>query len=100
ILGRMPASSSYSALRRRVGYLVALGLNYLAPMDAVELVAPTATFRDSYCSLVGEIIAAGETLVPFVLEFEHNDFGAFLRRLDQSARGVDLPQGFVAHSTY
>jgi predicted acetyltransferase len=68
--------------------------------DTIELVTPTTTFRESYCSLVSEVIAAGEAFVPFVLEFEHDDFGAFLRRLDDCARGIALPHGFVAHSTY
>jgi predicted acetyltransferase len=69
-------------------------------MDTIELLPPAATFRESYCSLVSEVIAAGELFVPFVLGFEHEDFGAFLRRLDDCARGVALPRGFVAHSTY
>ena len=69
-------------------------------MDTIELLPPAATFRESYCSLISEVIAAGEALVPFVLEFEHDDFGAFLRRLEDCARGIALPRGFVAHSTY
>jgi predicted acetyltransferase len=60
----------------------------VALVDTVELVPPTAVFRESYCSLVSEVIAAGEAFVPFVLEFE------------DCARGVALPPGFVAHSTY
>ncbi len=64
------------------------------------LVRPNGELRDSYRSLVAEWVGTGEKLVPFTLAFEHADFDALLRRLDACARGVDLPKGFVAHSTY
>ena len=64
------------------------------------LVQPSFALCDSYRSLVAEVTAAGEKFVPFVLAFEHDDFAAFLTRLDRCARGIDLPNGFVAHSTY
>lgn len=68
--------------------------------QTLELVRPSAMLRDSYRGLVAELIAAGEKFVPFTLAFEHDDFDAFLNRLDACARGIDLPDGFVAHSTY
>jgi len=66
----------------------------------VELVRPNTTLRDSYRGLVAEFVAADEKLVPFTLAFEHDDFEAFLCHLDDCARGIDLPDGFVAHSTF
>ncbi len=66
----------------------------------VELVRPDASLRDSYRSLIAEFATTGEKLVPFVLAFEHADFDVFLSRLDACSRGIDLPKGFVAHSTY
>jgi predicted acetyltransferase len=69
-------------------------------MQTVELVHPNPAFRDSYRGLVAEYVAAGEKLIPFVLGFEHDDFSSFICRLDECARGIDLPGGFVAHSTY
>jgi predicted acetyltransferase len=68
--------------------------------QVLELVQPSFTFCDSYRDLVAEVAAADEKFVPFVLAFEHDDFAAFLARLDACARGIDLPKGFVAHSTY
>jgi predicted acetyltransferase len=68
--------------------------------QTIELLRPSAAFRDSYRSLVVEFLAAGEKPVPFTLAFEHDDFDAFLYRLDACARGIDLPEGFVAHSTF
>jgi hypothetical protein len=66
----------------------------------LELQDPTATLRDSYRGLVKEFEDRGERLVPFPLNFPHDDLPAFLRRLEASARGEDLPPGFVPHSTY
>ena len=67
---------------------------------SVELVRPCFALRDSYRELVAEVAAAGESPVPFVLAFAHDDFAAFLDRLDACARGIELPEGFVAHSTH
>jgi predicted acetyltransferase len=67
---------------------------------SLALVRPDVAFRDSYRSLAAEFVAAGEKLVPFTLAFEHDDFAAFLERLDACARGSDVPKGFVAHSTF
>ncbi len=66
----------------------------------VRLVAPAAPLRDSYRRLVAGIVHGGEKLVPFVLGFVHAHFGALLARLADCARGIGLPDGFVAHSTY
>lgn len=67
---------------------------------ALALVAPSIRFHDSYRGFLTEFEATGEKLVPFVLGFEHGDFDAFLSRLSDCSRGVGLPSGFVAHSTY
>src|ERR1035437_9845292 len=66
----------------------------------VELVLPHAKFRESYCNLVAEFLANGEPLVPFTLGFESTNFDALLAKLDACARGVGIPEGFVAHSTF
>ena len=66
----------------------------------VELIIPNAKFRDSYRSLVAEFLANGEPLVPFTLAFEQTDFDALLVKLDACARGIGIPEGFVAHSTF
>jgi len=68
--------------------------------QTLDLLPPRAAFRDSYRSLVAEFVAAGEKLVPFTLAFDHQDFAAFLDRLDACARGIGLPDGFVPHSTF
>ncbi len=69
-------------------------------MSALVLVPPSAHLRDSYRALVAEFVAYGHTLVPFTLSFDNTDFDAFLSRLADCAKGVGLPDGFVAHSTF
>ena len=66
----------------------------------VELISPHAALCNSYRALVNEFLERDEDLVPFVLEFEHTDFSAFLARLSDCSRGVGLPERFVPHSTY
>jgi len=61
---------------------------------------PHAALAGSYRALVGEFTARGEPLIPFPLAFDNADFDAFVAKLDDSARGVGLPEGFVPHSTF
>jgi predicted acetyltransferase len=68
--------------------------------QTIELLRPSTAFRDSYRGLVAEFLSAGEKLVPFTLAFEHHDFDAFLYRLNACAQGIELPDGFVPHSTF
>ena len=69
-------------------------------MSALVLVPPGAHLRDSYRALVAEFVAYGDALVPFTLAFDNTDFDAFLSRLADCAKGVGVPDGFVAHSTF
>jgi predicted acetyltransferase len=68
--------------------------------QTVELLRPNVAFRESYRGLVAEFLAAGEKLVPFTLAFDHDDFDAFVDRLDACSRGIDVPAGFAPHSTF
>jgi len=66
----------------------------------LRLLRPFAALRNSYGSLIDEIDAAGESRVPFPLSFPFDDFKALVTRLENAAKGIDLPEGFVPHSTY
>ena len=59
-----------------------------------------AALEVSYRGHVAEFVARGEPLIPFPIGFDLNDFSALLKRLDDCSRGVGIPEGFVAHSTY
>ena len=75
-------------------------MNRFASMSTAELLTPTPALRDSYRALVADFVERGEKLVPFVLGFDHGDFGAMLAKLHDCSRGVGVPPGFVAHSTF
>nr|WP_295777452.1 GNAT family N-acetyltransferase [Rhodoferax sp.] len=66
----------------------------------LALVHPSAHLRDSYRALIAEFVANGDALVPFTLAFDNTDFDAFLSKLADCARGVGVPNGFVAHSSF
>lgn len=67
---------------------------------SVELAPPSVAYRDSYRELVAEFAARGERLVPFTLAFDNDDFAALVDRLAACSRGIGLPEGFVAHSSF
>jgi predicted acetyltransferase len=64
----------------------------------VELILPRFEYEPSYGAYIREL--GDEERYPFPLDFEHRDFAALLRRLDDFANGVNLPEGFVPSSTY
>jgi predicted acetyltransferase len=66
----------------------------------VELVRPTAALEASYRGHVAEFVARGEPFIPFPIGFDLSDFSALLKKLDDCSRGVGIPDGFVAHSTF
>lgn len=63
-----------------------------------ELVLPDAAYEPSYRAYIEEL--GDEERYPFPLDFDHADFASMLRRLDDFAQGVNLPEGFVPSSTF
>ena len=66
----------------------------------MRLTRPSGALEASYRDLLTEIRAAGERLIPFPLAFPTDDFGVFLRTLEDHSRGIGLPEGFVPNSTF
>ncbi len=75
-------------------------MNQGATTPGLELAAPHRRWEASYRAYVAEIVARGETFIPFPLGFDASDFDAMLDKLDRCSRGIDIPGGFVAHSTF
>lgn len=69
-------------------------------MTLVRFEKPHAALADSYPAMVREFVDRGEALIPFLLSFAHDDFGAFLAQLSACERGEGIPAGFVPHSTF
>lgn len=70
------------------------------PNNTVSLIAPRRELERSYRSLIGEFTSRGERLVPFTLSFEHEIFDELLKQLSDNARGIGIPEGFVANSSF
>ncbi len=65
-----------------------------------SLESPSEKWKVSYLSLVQEFRDKGESFVPFILGFPTTDFSAFLKKMEESAKGIGIPQGFVPHETF
>lgn len=63
-----------------------------------QLVRPAAAYESSYRDYIREL--GDEERYPFPLDYDHDDFPALLQRLDNLARGINLPAGFVPSSTF
>lgn len=63
-----------------------------------ELILPTRAFKTSYHKYIEEL--GDEERYPFPLDFEHNDFSAMLKRIEDFKTGLNIPEGFVQSSTY
>lgn len=61
---------------------------------------PHAGLEASFRSLVREFVDRGEPLIPFPLKFLGDDFGDYLRILEECRQGVGVATGFVANSTF
>jgi predicted acetyltransferase len=74
--------------------------NRCIQLTSLRLVNPSKDYEASYRSLLEEFRALGERLVPFTLGFPHENFSELIARLEENSKGLGLPDGFVAHSTY
>ncbi|KXJ61836.1 MAG: hypothetical protein AXW14_07905 [Alteromonas sp. Nap_26] len=63
-----------------------------------QLVTPSAHFESSYHEYIVEL--GNEERYPFVLDFDATDFQAYLARVEDFRQGVNLPDGYVASTTY
>ena len=66
--------------------------------STLELVAPHARFESNYKGYIEEL--GDEERYPFPMDFPHHDFPALLSKLKNFELGIDLPEGFIASSTY
>ena len=69
-------------------------------MARVRLIRPLAAFEESHAAFIEEFRRNGEELVPWVLEEQCATFAEYVAWLDDCGRGVGLPPGFVANSTF
>lgn len=63
-----------------------------------SLITPTLEYEQSYRSYIHEL--GNVERYPFTLDFEFDDFPALVARLRNHSLGVDLPDGWVPHTTF
>ncbi len=66
----------------------------------MKLVVPSTEYQESYIEMIREFIDRDEAFVPFVLGEDYADFSSMLGRLNAYSRGEQMPDGFVAHSSF
>ncbi len=64
----------------------------------LSLINPTVEYEKSYRSYIREL--GNEERYPFTLDFEFDDFPALVTRLNNCSLGIDLPDGWVPHTTF
>ena len=74
-------------------------LSFAAYALRMELVSPSNRYRKSYLASIPEC-SGDDRFAGFDFELAKSDFGAFVRGLNDRARGVGLPEGFVPESIY
>jgi predicted acetyltransferase len=68
--------------------------------ERLELVDPAVEFRGAMLSLMEEFTAAGEDRYKHVLGWARDNFAAYVRRLEDMARGMGLPPGQAPQTTF
>jgi len=68
--------------------------------EPIQLFIPSGRFEQSYLELVQEFEESGNNYIPFIIGEERDDYLQFLVKLDCYKRGIDIPKGFVPHSTF
>ncbi len=66
----------------------------------MKLVVPSTRYQDSYIEMIEEFMDNEEAFVPFVLGEDYSDFPSMIERLNAYSKGEQMPDGFVAHSSF
>lgn len=68
--------------------------------ETLELVKPAVGYGPSYLEMVDDFLQAGEEYGYNNVELAREDFGQFVRELEEEAAGIGLPKGMPAQQTY
>ncbi len=63
----------------------------------MNLILPSIEYKDSYLEYIAEL--GDEERYPFPMDFDYSDFGKLLEKIDNFAKGVNIPPGYVPSST-
>ncbi|NLV90840.1 MAG: GNAT family N-acetyltransferase [Firmicutes bacterium] len=68
-------------------------------MDGLALIYPDVALEAQYMQMLQDWRSTAESMFPFVLDFDPSDFPALITKLRNCSLGIDLPPGFVPHTT-
>ncbi len=68
--------------------------------DDLKLIEPSADYEAEYLAMIAELSAINAMSYANYYEVAKQDFAAYLQRLQDDARGVDLAPGRVPQSTF
>jgi predicted acetyltransferase len=69
-------------------------------MSDCRLIAPRTDYEPTHRGFVEEFVARGETIIPWIAAEPYVTFPDYVAKLEAAARGIDVPEGFVPHSTF
>lgn len=72
----------------------------MKPENNIILIEPSETYEKDYLSYLRELDELNEEPVPFILKFKENNFCDLIKKIKNFSKGIGIPEGFVAHSTY
>ena len=68
--------------------------------EDLKLIDPCPELRDDFLAMCREYVACGNSWERNVYCEAQRDFGGYLRRIDEIAKGINLPPGWVPQYTY
>src|SRR5579859_8144602 len=72
----------------------------MSDLETLTLTRPGVALGAAYLAMVDECIAAGEGYPFNNVDLARADFAAFVRELEDEARGIGLPPGIAPQQTY
>jgi predicted acetyltransferase len=63
----------------------------------MDLIKPSIHYKSSYIEYIDEL--GSEERYPFPMDFDHQDFPAMLKKIEDFSNGINLPEGFVPSTT-
>lgn len=66
----------------------------------IKLIKPSFHLREEYLSFYYEWIESGEEMIPWVIQKDPTYFQEMLESIQNHEKGINLPKGWVADSTF
>jgi predicted acetyltransferase len=69
-------------------------------MEQLRLISPNADFEKEHSDMLHEWLQTGERMVPITLQYDSKNFKKYIAKLEDCAKGIGLPEGYVPNSTF